>query len=49
MNVNVFEKEFFKHDGWSAATIETTWPTGATSALVNGLAEAGVRIAFSQE
>ena len=40
--------QLLNHDGWNATTLETTWPTGATQKLVQGLTEAGVRIAFSQ-
>jgi len=40
--------QLLNHDGWNETTLETTWPTGASHALIDGLAEAGVRIAFSQ-
>merc|ERR1711892_85859 len=40
--------QLLNHDGWNETTLETTWPTGTTHKLIDGLAETGVRIGFSQ-
>ena len=39
--------QLLKRDGWTEATIMSTWPSGATKELITSLAEAGVRIVFS--